>query len=38
MDSGLGKEADVCAGQMVSVRSVEERSKVSATSPGYFFR
>jgi hypothetical protein len=40
MEMGLGNEADVRAGQMVSVASEEvERSKtVSGVSPGYFWR
>jgi hypothetical protein len=40
MEIGLGNEADVRAGQMVSVVSDEvERSKtVSGVSPGYFWR
>jgi hypothetical protein len=40
MEMGLGNEADVRAGQMVSVVSDEvERSKtVSGVSPGYFWR
>jgi hypothetical protein len=40
MEMGLGNEADVRAGQMVSVVSDDvERSKtVSGVSPGYFER
>lgn len=38
MELGVGMEVEVCAGQMVLVKSVEERSKVSGASPGYLAR
>lgn len=42
MDSGLGKDVGICAGQMVSNESCEgvDRSKAVdvGASPGYFVR